>query len=65
MEKEEVKRELDQAQADLERAVGHLRDLGALWKKEGTEIGKRALELASDSLRQAATAVDGIRGKLG
>jgi hypothetical protein len=64
MEREEVKRELDQAQAHLERAVGHVRELGQLWVKEGVELGKRALELASDSLRQAASAVDDVRRKL-
>jgi predicted translin family RNA/ssDNA-binding protein len=64
MEKEEVKRELEQAQAHLEQAVGHVRELGQLWKKEGTELGKRALDLASDSLRQAAAAVDDLKSKL-
>ena len=65
MENQEVKRELDRAQEHLEQAVEHVRELGRLWKQEGTEIGRRALGLASDSLRQAASAVDDIRGKLG
>ncbi len=64
MENTDTKRELERAQAHLEQAVGHVRELGELWKKEGTELGKRVLELASESLRKAAEAVDDVRSRI-
>lgn len=64
MDREDMKRELDDAQAHLEQALGHVRELGQLWKRESAELGKRALELASESLKTAAGTVDELRSKL-